>query len=63
MAKYRNVSKELACKLTSLETEEILFFIDRNHGIKRGWIDQMNFNVSHPTKTDMCQINIILKLI
>lgn len=59
----RRVSKDLGKKLTSPETGEVIYFIDKHHGIKRGLMSRMNFRTLHPTEPNMCQINLTLKLI
>lgn len=59
----RKVSKELGKKLTSLDTGKTMYFIDKQHGLKRGLMSVMNFRTLHPVEPNMCEIDLTLKLI
>jgi len=48
----KSKSKALASK----ETGEMLYFVDKNYGIKHKLTSKMNFTVVHPIHTNMCEI-------
>jgi hypothetical protein len=42
---------------------EVLNFIDKNFGIKKGLIERMKFGITHPLKTGFCLINAPIQII
>jgi len=61
--KPRRVKAHLGKKLHNINTGEVLYFIDKDHGIKRKLTPYMNFRTTLPNDPDFCQINLILKLV
>jgi len=42
--------------LVSKETGEVIYFIDKNYGIKHKLTGKMDFTTVHPIHTNMCEI-------
>ena len=54
------VSKKLSKKLTKKDGT-IIYFIQKDHGIKQGLMSKMNFRTLHPIDTKFCEITIELE--
>jgi hypothetical protein len=52
------VPKDKSKTLINTETGEIIYFIDKNYGIKNKLMSKMNFKIIHPTHTNMCELTI-----
>jgi hypothetical protein len=44
--------------LVSKKTGEIVYFIDKNYGIKNKLMHKMNFSSIHPVHSNMCEITV-----
>jgi len=51
------VSAEYSKKLTR-DDGTVMYFIEKDHGIKRGFMGKMNFRTIHPVLPDFCEITI-----
>ncbi len=49
------VPKELSAKLTNSKGE-VIYYVDRNYGLGKGWISKMNFKNSHPLKPNLVEL-------
>jgi hypothetical protein len=53
-----SVPKALSKTLVSKETGEIIYFVDKNYGLKHKLTSKMNFSCTHPIHITMCEITI-----
>ena len=52
------VSTSLSKKLIHPTTGDVMFFIDKNEGMRLGLISKMNFKTKCPIAPNMCEITI-----
>ena len=52
------IPKDKSKSLINTNTGEIVYFVDKNYGIKNKLMSKMNFNLLHPVYTNMCEITI-----
>ena len=55
-----SVSKELSKKFINTETNETLYYIDRDHGLKRGLQSIMDFRNPLSVDPNMVRVNVKL---
>lgn len=51
------VDKKFSKKLCRADGT-IMYFIEKDHGVKRGFMHVMNFRTEHPVKKTFCEITI-----
>lgn len=55
----QTVAKKLSKKLVSKDGT-IIYFIEKDHGVKRGFMSRMKFANEHPLDGDYCEIELTL---
>jgi hypothetical protein len=48
----------LSAKLSQLNGNQVVYFIDKDYGIKNGLSSRMKFYSLHPTRPNLCEITI-----
>ena len=48
----------LSARLSKVEGNEVIYFVDKDFGIKNGLSSKMRFNILHPTRPNLCEITI-----
>ena len=48
----------LSAKLSKVEGNQVIYFVDKDFGIKNGLSSKMRFNILHPTRPNLCEITI-----
>lgn len=49
---------KLSAKLSKEDGSKVLYFIDKDFGIKEGLTNVMDFKVIHPSRPNLCEIKI-----
>ena len=57
------VDSKLSKKLIHPSTGEIVYYVDKNEGMRLGLITKMNFKNIHPIAQNMCEITIEIERI
>ena len=57
------VESKLSKKMIHPHTGEVVYYIDKNEGLRMGLISKMNFNNLHPIAKNMCEITIEIERI
>ena len=52
------VPLSLSARLSKVEGNEVIYFVDKDFGIKNGLSPKMRFNILHPTRPNLCEITI-----
>lgn len=52
-----NVPKALSKKMSKPDGT-VMYFVQKDYGVKNGLMSKMNFRTEHPVETDMCEITI-----
>jgi hypothetical protein len=53
----QKVDKRLSKRVTKTDGT-VINFIQKDHGVKRGFMKKMNFNIEHPLDKTFCEITI-----
>ena len=48
----------LSAKLSKVEGNQVIYFVDKDFGIKNGLSSKMRFNILHPSRSNLCEITI-----
>jgi hypothetical protein len=48
----------LSARLSKVEGNEVIYFVDKDFGIKNGLSSKMRFNILHPSRPNLCEITI-----
>ena len=59
--KIISVPKKLSARLSKEDGSNVIYFIDKDYGIKEGLSSVMNFKVIHPSRPNLCEIKISLE--
>lgn len=51
----------LSAKLSKVGGNQVIYFIDKDFGIKNGLSSKMKFNILHPTRLNLCEITISIQ--
>lgn len=57
------VSVNLSAKLVKEDGSKTIYFIDKDFGIKEGFMSKMDFKTIHPTRSNLCEITIPIERI
>jgi hypothetical protein len=52
------VPHKLSARLSKLDGNQVIYFVDKDFGIKNGLSSRMRFNILHPTRPNLCEITI-----
>lgn len=52
------VPHSLSARLSKVEGNQVIYFVDKDFGIKNGLSSKMRFNILHPTRPNLCEITI-----
>ena len=48
----------LSARLSKVEGNQVIYFVDKDFGIKNGLSSKMRFNILHPSRPNLCEITI-----
>ena len=48
----------LSAKLSKVEGNQVIYFVDKDFGIKNGLSSKMRFNILHTSRSNLCEITI-----
>jgi hypothetical protein len=56
-----SVPKKLSARLSKEDGSQVIYFIDKDYGIKEGLENVMDFKVLHPSRQNLCEIKISIE--
>lgn len=52
------IPSNLSAKLSKMDGNQVIYFVDKDFGIKQGLSSKMKFNSTHPSRPNLCEIII-----